>query len=159
LYEKEAMRAARLEWYPLLTIIGDTNPLPENAELVDGPDGLSRTWGKYVVDIRGVESSVTWSTLLEMADTLEANPQAASARTSGDPPLAMIRRWCLHDSDAEPVGEITLDDLSTGPALTMVPGSLPRPGWVVPEAVRAGQVPVQRQRPEESAALPEPARW
>jgi hypothetical protein len=143
----------------LLTIIGDTNPLPENAELVDGPDGLSRTWGKYVVDIRGVEDSVTWSTLLEMADKLEANPQAARARTSGDPPLAMIRRWCLHDPDAEPVGEITLDDLSTGPASTLVPGSLPRPGWVVPEAVRAGQVPVQRQRPEESAALPEPARW
>jgi glycosyltransferase involved in cell wall biosynthesis/GT2 family glycosyltransferase len=159
LYEKEAMRAARLRWYPLLTIIGKTNPLPENAELVDSPEGLGRTWGKYVIDIRRVESDTTWSTLLEMADTLEANPQAAIARTSGDPPLTMIRRWSLHDPDAEPAGDVVLDDMTIGPATALSPGSLPRPGWVVPDGVRDLEIPVQRQRPEESAALPEPARW
>jgi hypothetical protein len=159
LYEKETMRETRLEWYPLLTVIGDSNPLPENAELVDSPDDLVRTWGKYVVDTRGIVGKTTWSTLLEMADTLEANPQAATARTSGEPPLTMIRRWSLHDPDAEPAGEIILDDMTAGNASALAPGSLPRPGWVVPESVRDGDVPVQRQRPEESAALPEPDRW
>ena len=159
LYEKETMKKARLEWYPLLTIIGDTNPLPENAELVDDAEDLARTWGKYVVDIRGVEKQTTWSTLLEMADTLEANGQAAIVRTSGKPPLTMIRRWSLHDPDAEPAGEVTLDDMSGGPVSALAPGSLPRPGWVVPDEVRATEVPVQRQRPEESAALPDPSHW
>jgi GT2 family glycosyltransferase len=158
-YENEAMRTARFEWYPLLTVVGASNPLPENAELVAGPEDLSRTWGKYVVDIRGVEDGTSWSTLLEMADTLEANAQAALARTSGQPPLTMIRRWCLHDPDAEPAGEVTLDDISPGPDAFLVQGSAPRPGWVVPEAVRAMEIQVQRQRPEESAALPDPSRW
>ncbi len=159
LYEKETMKKARLEWYPLLTIIGDTNPLPENAELVGDAEGLARTWGKYVVDIRGVEKQTTWSTLIEMADTLEANGQAAIVRTSGEPPLTMIRRWSLHDPDAEPAGEVTLDDMSAGPVSALAPGSVPRPGWVVPDEVRATEVPVQRQRPEESAALPDPSHW
>jgi glycosyltransferase involved in cell wall biosynthesis/GT2 family glycosyltransferase len=159
LYDKEAMKAARRQWYPLLTIIGASNPLPENAELVAGPDELSRTWGKYVVDIRGVEDRVSWSTMVEMADTLEAHSQAAIARTSGEPPLVMIRRWSLHDPEAEPAGEVTLDDTGIGPAEALAPGSLPRPGWVVPEGVRAMEVPVQRQRPEETAELPDPSRW
>ncbi len=159
LYEKETMKEARLRWYPLLTIIGEVNPLPENAELAPDPSGLARTWGKYVVDIRGVENQTTWSTLLEMADTLEANGQAAIARTSGEPPLTMIRRWNLHDPDAEPAGEVTLVDLSAGSATALEPGSFPRSGWVVPSGVRAMDVPVQRQRPEETAALPDPGRW
>jgi hypothetical protein len=49
--------------------------------------------------------------------------------------------------------------MTAGNASALAPGSLPRPGWVVPESVRDGDVPVQRQRPEESAALPEPDRW
>jgi hypothetical protein len=159
MYEKDALRKARLEWYPLLTIIGEANPLPENAELVHDTADLATTWGKYVVDIRGVEEETTWSTLLEMADTLEANDQGAIARTSGEPPLTMIRRWSLHDIDAEPAGEVTLEDMSAGPPDPFMPGSLPRPGWVVPESVRGGDVPVQRQRPEESAAIPDPGQW
>jgi hypothetical protein len=158
-YDKDAMRTARLEWYPLLTVVGDSNPLPENAELVAGSEDLVRTWGKYVVDIRGFEKETSWSTLQEMADTLEANPQAALAQTSGDPPLTMIRRWSLHDPDAEPAGEITLADMTPGPDAVLSPGSVPRAGWVVPESVRALDVPVQRQRPEESSALPDPSRW
>jgi hypothetical protein len=97
--------------------------------------------------------------MLEMADTLEAHSQAAIARTSGEPPLVMIRRWSLHDPEAEPAGEVTLDDTGIGPAEALAPGSLPRPGWVVPEGVRAMEVPVQRQRPEETAELPDPSRW
>jgi GT2 family glycosyltransferase len=159
LYEKETMKKTRLDWYPLLTIIGGSNLLPENAELVETTEDLDKTWGKYVVDIRGVEKETTWSTLLEMADTLEANPQAATARTSGVPPLIMIRRWSLHDPDAEPAGEIELDDRSPGPGNALTPGELPRPGWVVPDEVRATDLPVQRQRPEETAALPDPSRW
>jgi hypothetical protein len=159
LYETEAMKETRLAWYPLLTVVGDSNPLPENAELVGGIEDLETTWGKYVVDIRGVEQQTTWSTLVEMADTLEANAQAATARTSGEPPLTMIRRWCLHDPDAEPAGEVALDDMSDGPATTLAPGSLPRPEWVVPDIVKTIDIPVQRQRPEETAALPDPTRW
>lgn len=159
LYETEAMKETRLAWYPLLTVVGDSNPLPENAELVGSIEDLETTWGKYVVDIRGVEQQTTWSTLVEMADTLEANAQAATARTSGEPPLTMIRRWCLHDPDAEPAGEVALDDMSDGPATTLAPGSLPRPEWVVPDIVKTIDIPVQRQRPEETAALPDPTRW
>jgi GT2 family glycosyltransferase len=159
LYEKETMKTARLQWYPLLTIIGRSNPLPENAELVADIEELAPTWGKYVVDIRGVEDRTTWSTLLEMADTLEANAQAAIVRTSGEPPLIMVRRWSLHDPDAEPAGEVTLADTTTGPDSALAAGSLPRPGWVVPDGVRAMEVQVQRQRPEESAAVPDASRW
>jgi GT2 family glycosyltransferase/glycosyltransferase involved in cell wall biosynthesis len=158
LYEREALQTTRHAWYPLLTIVGSSNPLPENAELVPTPDGLADTWGKYVVDLRGVEGQTSWSTLVALADMLEADPRAAVARTIGDPPLSMIRRWSLHDPDAEPSNEVTLDDPSTGPP-SLTAGSMPRPGWVVPESAGSSDIPVQRQRPEESAALPDPGRW
>ncbi len=158
LYEREAMRATRHEWYPLLTIVGDSNPLPEDAELISTTEGLADSWGKYIVDLTGVEKQTSWSTLRELADALEADPRASVARSIGDPPLSMIRRWSLHDIDAEPSNEITLDDLSPGPP-PPPPGSMPRPGWVVPVSIRDSDIPVQRQRPEESAAEPDPSRW
>ncbi|MGH8951637.1 MAG: glycosyltransferase family 2 protein, partial [Acidimicrobiia bacterium] len=61
LYEKEALKATRRDWYPLLTIVGSSNPLPEDAELVPALDGLSDTWGKYVIDLRGVEKQTSFS--------------------------------------------------------------------------------------------------
>jgi hypothetical protein len=158
LYEREAMRATRHRWYPLLTIVGDSNPLPEDAELIATTEGLTDSWGKYVVDLTGVEKQTSWSSLRELADALEADPRASVARTAGDPPLSMIRRWSLHDIDAEPGNEIALDDPSTGPP-PPAPGSMPRPGWVVPEDIRESDIPIQRQRPEESAAEPDPSRW
>ncbi|MGH8951360.1 MAG: hypothetical protein ACRDX9_08030, partial [Acidimicrobiia bacterium] len=158
LYEKEALKATRRDWYPLLTIVGISNPLPEDAELVPALDGLSDTWGKYVIDLRGVEKQASFSTLLELAHILEADPRAAVAHTKGDPPLSMIRRWSLHDPDAEPRSERSLDDPSTGPAVPTA-GSMPRPGWVVPKIVGTSDIPIQRQRPEESTALPDPGRW
>jgi glycosyltransferase involved in cell wall biosynthesis len=158
LYEREALEAARRAWYPLLTIVGSSNPLPENAELVATEDDLGATWGKYVVDLRGFEAGTTWSTLVAMTDILEADPRAAMARTTGEPPLRVLRRWSLHDPDAEPQAEVILDDPSTGPP-ALLPGSIPRPGWAVPAGLRSSDIPIQRQRPEESAALPDPSRW
>ena len=70
----------------------------------------------------------------------------------------MVRRWSLHDIDAEPSNEITLDDPSPG-AAPPPPGPMPRPGWVVPGVIRDSDIPIQRQRPEESAAEPDPSRW
>jgi GT2 family glycosyltransferase len=158
LYEREAMRATRHQWYPLLTIVGNSNPLPEDAELIATTEDLADSWGKYVVDLTGVEKQTSWSTLRELADALEADPRASVARTMGDPPLSMIRRWSLHDIDAEPSNEITLDDASSGPA-PPPPGSMPRPGWIVPQGISDSDIPIQRQRPEESAAEPDPSRW
>jgi glycosyltransferase involved in cell wall biosynthesis len=158
LYEREALEAARRAWYPLLTIVGSSNPLPENAELVATEDDLAATWGKYVVDLRGFEVGTAWSTLVAMTDILEADPRAAMARTTGEPPLIVLRRWSLHDPDAEPQAEVILDDPSTGPP-ALLPGSVPRPGWAVPAGMRSSDIPIQRQRPEESAALPDPSRW
>jgi hypothetical protein len=158
LYERGALEAARRAWYPLLTIVGSSNPLPENAELVATQDDLAATWGKYVVDLRGFEVGTTWSTLVAMTDILEADPRAAMARTTGEPPLTVLRRWSLHDPDAEPLAEVILDDPSTGPP-ALLPGSVPRPGWAVPASLRSSDIPIQRQRPEESAALPDPSRW
>ena len=158
LYRLEALREARRRWYPLFTIVGANNPLPEEAEVVSSLDALADTWGKYVVDLRGVEPSIPPSLLLQLADLLEANPRIALARTGGDPPLTIIRRWSLHDPGAEPAGEVVLDDLTSG----LPPpgaGSMPRPGWFVPEAGLEPGVTIQRQRPEESAVIPDPGRW
>jgi hypothetical protein len=158
LYVREAMGEARRRWYPLLTVVGATNPVPDDAELVTGIDDLATSWGKYVVDLRGFEDRVSGSVLLQLADLLETNPDVAFARTSADPPLALIRRWNLHDPAAATDGEVVLLDHTTGPQ-PLQPGSLPRPGWFVADEVAEAGLPVQRQRPEESAVMPDPERW
>ncbi len=158
LYTPDAMREARRRWYPLVTIIGSSNPLPEDAELVASVDDLHDTWGKYVVDLRGVEDDIPPALLLRLAGLLEDNPNIAVASTSGDPPLSMVRRWSVHDSKAEPTGQIVLDSLETG-APRLEPGSVPRPGWFVPQSALAEGVSIQRQHPEESAVIPDPWRW
>jgi GT2 family glycosyltransferase/glycosyltransferase involved in cell wall biosynthesis len=157
LYDPTSLKERKQQWYPLFTIVGETNPLPEHAEMVSLPDGLGDTWGKYVVDLRGAEETPA-STLLRLADLLEANPRVAIARTSGQPPLTVLRRWNLHDAEADPDGEVVLDDPATGSPLPGL-GSLPRTGWVVPDSVRGIGVPIQRQRPEEAGKLPDPSRW
>jgi len=158
LYGRETMGEARRRWYPLLTVVGATNPVPDDAELVTGIDDLATSWGKYVVDLRGFEDRVSGSVLLQLADLLEANPDVAFARTSADPPLALIRRWNLHDPEAAPNGEVVLLDQTTGPQ-PLQPGSMPRSGWFVPDSALEPGLPVQRQRPEESAIMPDPERW
>jgi GT2 family glycosyltransferase len=157
-YHPGALRESKRRWYPLLTILGGSNPLPAEAELVSSPEALSDTWGKYVVDLRGAEDGVTPSTLLQLAHLLEANPGAALARTSGQPPLTVVRRWNLHDPEAKPSGEVVLDDPSTGPS-PLGPGSIPRPGWLVPETALDAGLPIQRQRPEAAGTMPDPERW
>ena len=152
------MGEARRRWYPLLTVVGTSNPVPDHAELVAGIDDLAASWGKYVVDLRGFEDRVSGSVLLQLADLLETNPDVAFARTSADSPLAVIRRWNLHDPKAAPDGEVVLLDQTTGPA-PLRPGSMPRPGWFVPDTALEPGLPVQRQRPEESAIMPDPERW
>jgi GT2 family glycosyltransferase/glycosyltransferase involved in cell wall biosynthesis len=158
LYGRGMMDESRRRWYPLLTVVGATNPVPDDAELVTSIDDLATSWGKYVVDLRGFEERVSGSVLLQLADLLETNPDVAFARTSADPPLALIRRWNLHDPDASPDGEVVLLDHTTGPQ-PLRPGSMPRPGWFVPDTALEPGLPVQRQRPEESAITPDPERW
>lgn len=158
LYDRSALDEARRRWYPLLTVVGSSNPLPEDAERIDSHEDLLSTWGKYVVDLRGVEDRVPGPLLLQLADLLEANPDVGVARTSGDPPLAVTRRWSLHDPLAGPEGEVTLLDQTTGVA-PLLPGSVPRPGWFVPESALTDGVPLQRQPPEEDVALPHPEHW
>ncbi len=158
LYDPAAMRETRLRWYPMYTVVGAGNPLPEDAEVVSSLDDLVDTWGKYVVDLRGVEDDISPSLLRQLADLLEANPLVAVASTSGDPPLTIIRRWNLHDPDAWPTGQAVLDDPTPGPA-SPAAGSIPRPGWFVTESILEQGVPAQRQRPEESAVIPDPGRW
>jgi hypothetical protein len=157
-YRPDALRDAKRLWYPLLTIVGESNPLPDEAELVPSAEGLKDTWGKYVVDLRGAEGAISGTSLLQLADLLETNPQAALARSIGQPPLTVLRRWNLHDPEAEPEGEVVLDDQVTGP-VPLEPGSVPRPGWFIPQVGLDPGIPIQRQRPEETASLPDPERW
>ena len=158
LYQPDAMGETRRRWYPPLSVVGSSNPLPDEAELTPSLDGLRTTWGKYVVDLRGAEDDTPPSVLFRLAGLLEANPGAALARTSGEPPLTMIRRWSLHDPEAEPSGQVVLDDPTPGPP-ALAPGSMPRSGWFVPANALEPGFPVQRQRPEESATMPDPERW
>jgi GT2 family glycosyltransferase len=158
LYAPARLAETRRAWYPLLTVVGAANPLPDDAELTDSLDGLGTTWGKYVVDLSGVEEITPPAVLLRLAALLEDNPGAALARTGGEPPLTLIRRWIIHDPEAEPKDQVVLDDPTPGPP-PPAPGSIPRPGWFIPEDVVEAGLPVQRQRPEESAAMPDPGRW
>jgi len=89
---------------------------------------------------------------------MERNPDIAVARTTGDPPLTMLRRWNLHDPEATPAGELVLDHLATGPPAPQS-GLLHRDGWTTPDAARMPGVPVQRQRPEETGTMPNPEEW
>jgi hypothetical protein len=157
LYEIESLRDLKRRWYPLLTIIGTENLTVEDAEVVPTPDRLGDTWGKYVVDARdGVDLDT--DTLLRLAELLEANPNAAVARTTGEPPLTMLRRWNLHDSEATPTEVVVLDLPATGPN-KLRKGTFPRDGWATPKSVSGSDVPVQRQRPEERGTMPNPEQW
>ena len=157
LYEIGRFGDLKQQWYPLLTIVGVADSIPNEAELVTTPDGLTDTWGKYVVDIRG-SRGLEPDTLPRLADLLERNPDIAVARTNGDPPLTMLRRWNLHDPEATPAGELVLDHLATGPPAPQS-GLLHRDGWTTPHAARMPGVPVQRQRPEEAGTMPNPEEW
>ena len=156
LYKSEKLRELKQRWYPLLTIVGSVDPTPDDAEMVATPDLLVDTWGKYVIDVRnavGLEPD----TLTRLAELLEEDPDAAVARTTGSPPLTMLRRWNIHDPEASPTGELELDHPAAGSAL---PGeTMSRGGWATPESARTGDVPVQRQRPEELGTLPDPENW
>jgi len=70
LYEIGRFRDLKQQWYPLLTIIGVADSIPDEAELVTTPDGLTDTWGKYVVDIRGARG-LEPDTLPRLADGKE----------------------------------------------------------------------------------------
>lgn len=156
LYAPDALRELKREWYPLLTVIGPSNPLPGEAELIGSADGLDVTWGKYVVDLRSVDDA-PGSTLRRLVEELEADPDAASAATTGEPPLVVVRRWNLHDPGADSWKELVVDDPAIGPdsPLTL----RPRPGWAIPETMASAASSIQRQRPEEEGRLPDLSRW
>jgi len=155
LYSPGGLEDLKQQWYPLITVIGEDNPLPNEGELIGDPEGLGETWGKYVVDLRSARG-VSAATLWLLAEELEADTEAASARTTGDPPLVMVRRWSLHDPDADPWKELTIDDPTSGAG---APPSWARPGWAIPEALRDSFHAVQRQRPEEAGRIPDLTRW
>ena len=145
-------------WYPLMTIVGTPQGTPpSDSEMVDTMDIALESWGKYVVDVREAPD-VSVQTLVDLADRLEANPTAGTARTTGSPPLVMIRRWNLHDPKAPSVGEEVLDSDQRGSGL----GShqaVPREGWFVPGVIDREIVPIQRQPPEEAGHFIDPEQW
>jgi hypothetical protein len=158
LYETGWLHGLKKRWYPLLTVVGATDSIPDDAEIVPTPGGLADTWGKYVVDIRGAVGHDA-DTLQGLAALLEANPNAATARTTGEPPLVMLRRWNLHDPEATPSEEeVLLDRPATGPNKPRK-GTLPRDGWFTPESVLDSEIPIQRQRPEEAGTPPHAEKW
>jgi hypothetical protein len=151
-YGSEGQDRLRRTSYPLLTLVGGANAMPDHAERVDSLDDLATSWGKYVVDLRQTEG-LTPEVLLRMASALEDTPEASECRTTGSPPLTMLRRWKLHDADARPEGTIVIHDPTPGlPAPE--PGAIPRDGWSVKAYLGTG-VAVQRQEPEEAWPIEE----
>ncbi|MFQ5524509.1 MAG: glycosyltransferase family 2 protein, partial [Acidimicrobiia bacterium] len=145
----------KARWYPLVTVVADTPVEGVDIETVGTTEELASSWGKYVVDARGVEVSA--EVLMVLAEALEENPEAARARTAGTPPLVMVRRWNLHDPEASPTGEVVVDHPQAGPE-TSLPEHVEREGWTVPKGLEE-PIPVQRQRPEEPGSLPDPPTW
>ena len=153
-----AISATKSRWYPLMTIVGKPEEFPPgDSEIVDTLESALEAWGKYVVDVREAPD-VSAQTLVDLADRLEANPTAGTARTSGSPPLVMSRRWNLHDPEAPSGGEEVLesDQKGSGPGTDHI---VPREGWVVPEVLDGDIAPIQRQRPEEAGHIVDPEQW
>jgi hypothetical protein len=158
IYATASLADSKRRWYPSVTVIGPPDtPVPADAELIESPDRLGSTWGKYVVDLRGAHGA-TPDVVERLAAALEAAPSAALARTTGEPPLTCVRRWNLHDPGADPAGELVIDHPASGGSVLPL-GAFPREGWTVPAEARSAGVPVRRQRPEESALLPDPGAW
>jgi hypothetical protein len=157
LYATETMRRFKNRWFPLVTLIGDEQPDRDDWESVTDIAGLASTWGKFVIDARGLEPFPT-EVVARLADALESEPKAARAVTTGMPPLVMTRRWNLHDRRATPDRVVIVEEPQAGPEATL-PEHLPRPGWEVPSQVHDLGLPIQRQPPEEDGRMPDPYSW
>ena len=105
--------------------------------------------GKHVTRWSGVTGTGS-NTLARLADVLENDPSAGLATSMGSEPLAMVRRWSIHDPDA-PSKIRTVDDPSTARYAFSL-WEFPDPAWIVPSMI--ADLPVQRQRPEEEGRLP-----
>lgn len=157
LYEPDRLRRFKQRWYPLVTVLTD-HPVEKDAwEFVTGLEQLGSTWGKYVVDARGLDP-LPIGVINALAEALESNPKADRAVTSGLPPLAMVRRWSLHDRGATPDRAIVIEEPLVGPEAAL-PEHLPRAGWEVPRQLLESGVAIQRQPPEEDGHLPDPGSW
>jgi len=156
LYENSALATTKQTWYPMLTAIADTDRPPvEDVEWITSVDALTSTWGKYVVDVRGL-AEIPIQTALELADQLEADPGASSIVTSGSPPLVVMRRWNLHDT-AAPAARILESPDKTPGGGNELPRFVERSGWSATSSLQ--DVPIQRQAPEESGRLPDAGTW
>lgn len=157
----EALADSKRQWYPMITVIADQwSSSNVDLQVVSSISEAAASWGKYVIDIRGVET-LDEDVLFDLAQVLEAEPSIAQVVTSGSPALVMLRRWNLHDPDADPQGMVTVDDTTSGvspnPLSDLIP--LPREGWAAPERSAAEWRPVHRHRPEEDGRLPDVWAW
>jgi glycosyltransferase involved in cell wall biosynthesis/GT2 family glycosyltransferase len=165
LYGADAMRDLKRRHYPLVSVILADPDTPLEQDLDDHEvvpparsvaDAVRAATGKYVVQWDGVTADR--SALADMARGLEDAPRAAAARPRNADGPVLYRRWVLLDAAAEPNGTIEVDVAATGPAGDLARGMAAdplwrsRPSWSVGER---GEVPVQRQRPEEEGFLPD----
>lgn len=158
LYSQESMRRSKTVWYPLITIVSDSAPPGDpDVEVVGAEEDLETTWGKFVVDLRGIEP-IPLGTILEMAALLEADPGARIVSNRGSPPITMIRRWALHDPDSGHESALIHGSDLPGPE-TSLHGFVPRAGWSVPGEIEEPNIPVQRQPPEEAGLIPDVTKW
>ncbi|MEX0865178.1 MAG: glycosyltransferase [Acidimicrobiia bacterium] len=157
LYQTDRLQRFKRRWYPLVTVLADRPGEEDDREYVSGVEELGAGWGKYVIDVRGVDPEPV-ATIAALADALESQPKAARAVTAGLPPLVMVRRWNLHDRGATPDRAVVIEDPLVGPEPT-VPDHLPRAGWEVPPHLTDSGVAVQRQPPEEDGRLPHADSW
>jgi len=105
--------------------------------------------GKHATRWSGVADARP-DTLERLANALESDPSLGAVTSMGSDPLVVVRRWSLHDPDG-PSTMRTIDDPSTARE-TLSLGEFPDPAWIVPSMI--GDLPVQRQRPEEEGHLP-----
>ena len=144
--------------YPLVTAIVDRRWEPVNeVEMITSTEQLGSTWGKYIVDTRGVDEFPA-DEISRLAAALEENHKTARASTRANIPLILTRRWNLHDPTAEPSGMLILDDHTRGSGES-VPEHVERPLWSPPREFQVSGLPLQRMTPEESGALPNPESW
>lgn len=159
IYGRGNLEVLKSNWYPLISVLCIDDPATfefstgadiQHIRSLDVDAASENIRGKYVVLLDRPEN-LGESSIERMCQFLEANAEFGSATSSGDCPIRVVRTWSLFD----PAGPSLDSVLSSGGSSksTLEVHARPREEWIVPDAM--GDIPVQRQPPEESGTIPE----
>jgi hypothetical protein len=181
LYRREALRAAKRTWYPLVSVVVDEGDAAgwltaqdlDDLEVVALPGAqrhagaLASRWpvqraatfgeavgaarGKYVADGSRFASAVPGA-LAALARALEENPAALGAGPDAAGPPLLWRRWPLLDPTAPHTATVEVAGaLAAADPPRLGAGAFPDPLWTPPAG---GERAVLRQMPEDEGSIP-----